>query len=301
MLKSAKKPEELEKIKETGKTGKIKQNTLRRPAAVLLPVAYLAALLLLAAAPLGWFAVTDRALFGAGSASWGSAPYVSITPTVDDYYLLRLLRTRSQVSGNAQTTAYDYRRELYVSARVDIDSMSRVNGAQAIALLDELHAAHVLTDGWYSIAAQQAAEHPNDFFITADSLGLVQFYCMDVPQEYERRYDAVTLFNLTLDSCTGKVVSLWLSTPDAAPDAPDPATVLDAWVAHNELEDLGDWAAPAGTTYAQSGWYSANGQALATCVADSYSRYLSNSSAVWNYMSMRLSYCPANALPPMAE
>ena len=55
-----------------------------------------AAIVPLAAIPLGWFALTDATLVGQRQDQ--ETPYTSLVPTGDDYYLLRQLNTRVELA-----------------------------------------------------------------------------------------------------------------------------------------------------------------------------------------------------------
>ena len=46
--------------------------------------------------------------------------------------------------------------------------------------------------------------------------------------------------------------------------------LLNAWVQWEGLTDLGDWTVPYGSDYAETGLYSARGNALLTCVYGSF-------------------------------
>ena len=222
-----------------------------------------AAIVPLAAIPLGWFALTDAALVGQRQNQ--ETPYTSLVPSGNDYYLLRQLDTRVKLAERSATgPLYDSEsgmEGMYLSGASYASGMDRAS-SDMVSYMDEillnLKDNRVLPEYWYVELRQEIDYWGGQVYYSTDSLGFVRL------SAFAGENQETCLANLEVDSLTGKVVSLWLSLEETY--EVDVGEVLLAWVELNELEGLGDWAVPVGTDYELSGLYSENGQALMTCV-----------------------------------
>lgn len=243
-----------------------------------------AAIVPLAAIPLGWFAVTDAALVGQRQNQ--ETPYTSLVPTGNDYYLLRQLNTRVKLAERGATgPLYDPENGtegMYLSGASYISGMDSA-GTDMVSYMDEillnLKDDRVLPEYWYVELRREIDYWGGQVYYSTDSLGFVRL------SAFGGENQEVCLANLEVDSLTGKVVSLWLSLEETY--EVDVGEVLLAWVELNELEGLGDWAVPVGTDYELSGLYSENGQALMTCATGEVSTY-SYSSEPRYFFSLQL-------------
>ena len=71
------------------------------------------------------------------------------------------------------------------------------------------------------------------------------------------------------------------------------SNLLNAWVQWEGLTDLGDWTVPYGSDYAETGLYSARGNALLTCVYGSFTL----DDVPRAYYSMQLTWQPYAPTP----
>lgn len=231
-----------------------------------------AAIVPLAAIPLGWFALTDAAMVGQTRDQ--QTPYTSILPTGDDYYLLRQLKTRVELAKRGSTgpvySEEDGVQGMYLSGATFSGNMTYAD-SDMVAYRDEvlttLVDGGVLPQTWYDQVMEEIDYWAGSTYYSTDSLGFLRL------KTYVGDDSGTCLLDLEVDSRTGKVVALWISAVQG--HEIDASTVLPAWVELNELDGLGDWTVPVGTDYEQSGLYSKNGQALMTCATgvDTYSDY----------------------------
>lgn len=251
-----------------------------------------AAILLLALLPAAVLAAGDTARFGKTYAVAGS--YISMTPTKDDYYLLRTLRSRASAHSREFSSE---NKELYLAAGSSVSTMIRDDamGAYADTLLAGMVADGALPEEWArgidervhapSQDANAGAADLNGYteagyYYSSDTLGFITI--CGVAQS--NRYEAWTVLRMVVESRTGQVVSLWINS-DAELPLPDPAVALPAWLAETGLDELGDWAPPTGTSYENSGLWSARGEALALCASHTYTRQ--DGSTAW-FLNMDL-------------
>lgn len=230
----------------------------RRPRRTLALAAGCAALVaLLAATLLAWFAFTDSTLLDRAAAM--DQPYTSITPTGEDYYLIRQLNAQKEAL-ERQYTGEDGD-QLYQAGGVIREEMiqSYTMGSYLQSLLSGLQAAGVITRGWYNAAVELIDQYSDFVYSSSDSLGFTRI-C--VFAGYDAYRPAVMV---VVESKTGTPVTLWICTSDNNPPPPVAQDCLNAWVAYCGLDGLGDWAAPSGTDYALSGLYSARGGVMASC------------------------------------
>lgn len=241
-----------------------------------------AAIVPLAAIPLGWFALTDAALVGQRQDQ--ETPYTSLVPTGDDYYLLRQLNTRVKLaqrsySGPMYSTG-DGVEGMYLSGATYSSGMTyAADDMQQYRdeVLQTLVEGGVLPQAWWDQVKEEIDYWAAPTYYSTDSLGFLRL------KTYVGENSQVCLLNMEVDSLTGKVVALWISALQG--HEIDPAAALPAWVELNELDGLGDWTVPTSTDYEQSGLYSHNGQALMTCATgvDTYS-----SSETRQFLSLQL-------------
>lgn len=245
-----------------------------------------AAIVPLAAIPLGWFALTDAALVGQRQNQ--ETPYTSLVPTGDDYYLLRQLNTRVKLALRGSTgpmySEEDGVQGMYVSGATYSGGMNYADSDMVDyrdEVLKTLVEGGVLPQTWYDQVMEEIDYWAGSTYYSTDSLGFLRL------KTYVGENSGICLLNLEVDSRTGKVVSLWISALQG--HEIDASTVLPAWVELNELDGLGDWAVPTGTDYEQSGLYSQNGQALMTCATgvDTYSDY----GNLRQFLSLQLGPC----------
>lgn len=231
-----------------------------------------AAIVPLAAIPLGWFALTDAALVGQRQDQ--ETPYTSLVPTGDDYYLLRQLNTRVELAQKSVAgplyTEEDGVQGMYLSGATYSADMAYADSTMEQyrdELLRTLVDGGVLPQAWMDQINQEMDYWAGTTYYSTDSLGFVRLVtCVGENSD-------ICILNLEADSLTGKVVALWISAEQG--HEVDPSVSLPAWVELNELDGLGDWTVPTGTDYEESGLYSASGQALMTCAtgSDTYTDY----------------------------
>lgn len=225
-----------------------------------------AAIVPLAAIPLGWFALTDAALVGQRQNQ--ETPYTSMVPTGDDYYLLRQLNTRVELARRIVTgPLYDEEsgmEGMYLSGATYAGGMTYADSdmqAYRDKVLETLVDGGVLPQAWYDQVMEEIEYWAGPTYYSTDTLGFVRMIT------YVGEESGICLMNMEVDSLTGKVVALWISAEQG--HEADPSVSLPAWVELNELDGLGDWTVPTGTDYEESGLYSKNGQVLMTCATGS--------------------------------
>lgn len=252
------------------------------------------AVLLCAAAPAVFLAITDSARFGRVSAA--AVIHRAARPASDDYYLLNQLAKRSadHSEQTLQTPGF------YVAGSSNISEMTPgyTMREEALQTLQGLADSGVLPQAWVDVAGDWADDSyytnyngtqywMNYPYYTLDSLGF-----LTVTRYAVRDNNPYIVFTLTLDSRTGSVINAWISAPEEL-EAPGPEA-LTAWMAQIGLDTLGDWETPENTPF-QNALYSANGQALATCAVNSVTPvyYTDPDYQRW-YISLSLSsYTPA--------
>ena len=276
----------------------------RIPAALLLALCGLL-VVALALMPLGWFALNDQALFRRQQTA--ETAYTSITPEAGDYYLLRQLEARENGSASNWTgQVFDPDGNFYMPANIDVSGMIQSDAVRELSLtrMEEMVQAGILPQAWYD-TARSNLEMLEDTgtggcYSTTDSLGFIQIMAIEVQGDGSSgyRYLQRTYYNMQLDSRTGDVVALWVRCPAGESlDLPDPAQVLPAWAAWCGLEELGDWAAPADTIYAGTGYYSQRGQVLMTCSGGSYNYYDNDTC----YLSYQMLHRTPEELPSLGQ
>lgn len=95
-------------------------------------------------------------------------------------------------------------------------------------------------------------------------------------------------------------LNLWVQAPlddptllSGSPVSLNISDLLNAWVQWEGLTDLGDWTVPYGSDYAETGLYSARGNALLTCVYGSFTL----DDVPRAYYSMQLTWQPYAPTP----
>lgn len=225
----------------------------------------LLALIPLALAPALFLHLADRYTLGRVQAV--AEPFAPRPQSLEDFYLLRQLALRG---GCAVTDSTDSKMnsEIYVPATVLRSGMTfdAAMGTYALDLMQRMVDAGALPEGWLAALGGAVGQRENGyangyFYYSSDSLGFVQIHA------YNGMWSNHLLMAMTVESHTGRVVRLWLGLPaDSGAAAPaDPGALLQAFVAFNGLDTLGDWAPPEGSAYAETGLYSAAGQVLAAC------------------------------------
>lgn len=238
-----------------------------------------------AATPAVFLAATDAASFN--TIETVADPYTAPTPTAEDYYILRQLAARAQngVSEPVAEPAEIPRQgpKLYISAAKNLSTMDYADEATRTEVLDALNrlaACGAVPQDWVdqlSKYTDDGAEYRyggvyydlNMAFCSVDSLGFVTVRWFDGQGQ-----DLYTRASVTIDSRTGTVVEVWFSLPaDSAPPVQLPdEDALRAFAAQAGLEGLGDWAAPADSSYTCA-LYSANGSALIAASTHPYTVY----------------------------
>lgn len=229
-------------------------------------------------------------------------PYTAPVPNGDDYYVLRQLQARQQTEKRTDDTAQENGRvKLYLSAGSSLREMSS-NASYKADVTDALQGlvdCGALPRAWAD-AALNWSDTESDYYesydtnywldtvyYSFDSVGIVTF------RRYAMYSDQLrTAFSLTMDSRTGQVVSVWISTAtgDNMPEADDDN--LQAFVAQAGLASLGDWAVRDDLTYTNA-LYSANGQALAAADCKDYQL----EDMTLPYYSMAITLCAEDNLP----
>lgn len=242
----------------------------------LLPLALCGlAVAALGAIPPAWFALTDAALLNRGLSQ--SDPYTSLSPTADDYYLIRQLRTQMEntllanQTGTAVHPEVEQSRSVYLPAEEFRYSMSTAGSDMRDyleSLLAELYEGDVLTQTAYDriMQAVTSTDSQGIVYYSTDSLGFVRLSIFS-----DTDNENLPTVSLMVDSKTGRVVWGWFCLPE--PLYLDPAVALPAWVELSGLDGLGDWGPPPGQDYAESGLYSRNGQLLVACATVPLSVY----------------------------
>lgn len=253
----------------------------------------------LALLPLSVFAVADAARFQAVESA--QQPYTSVSPTSDDFYLLRTLRSRSQARYGNMSSRPDVP-SLYLAAKTARDSMARSPEVYdyALEILQSMADCGALSQNWANAVTKQIEENPYDFYTSSDTLGLVTIsYFTDENGGFFT--NPATLYSVTVDGKTGAVVSLFLTHPQNH-SMPAQNVALNAFINQAGLSSLADWSQPVGTSYEKSGLYSMRGQALVTCATGEYSTYYSNGTKpVRFYYSLLLSTLDETLLGAMKQ
>ena len=267
----------------------------------LLILACAALVAVLACLPLLWFRIQDASLFGI--ARKNSGLYESREVSGDDFYLLQQVKNRTQMSRTIwmTSTGLGTAASLYTPAGSSRSDMTTSNTAAdfTASLLTELNDAGVLPDAWYHAAADSLSSYnSNELYTSSDSLGITRVlrYPHAAYDESDPAYYEYPVFALDYDNKTGRLLSLWIQSPldgTVVQESPDTSTLLNAWVQWEGLADLGDWTAPYGSDYAETGLYSAKGNALLTCVSGIFSV----DDASYAYYSMQLNWQPYDPTP----
>lgn len=249
----------------------MKRLHLRRPGrGALLVGLCLLALIPLALAPALLLRLTD--LYTMGRVQAVAEPYAPQTQSMEDFYLLRQLAQRGQALRGGSNAALSS--DIYAPAASYRSSMSidTAMGTYALDLMQEMADAGALPESWLEalggLVGQRETGYDNGYFYYSnDSLGFIRI------NAYNGGWGSHLLFSMTVESHTGRVVQLWLGLPaDSGTAAPaDARALLEAFVAYNGLDTLGDWAPPEGSAYAENGLYSAAGQVLAACACYDFS------------------------------
>ena len=246
-----------------------------------------------------------------------AAPYAAPVPSGDDYYILRQLQTRQQdqstatVRDAAQSTSPDREPEppeltgpkLYIGADSSLREMKSYAGYKTTVAdaMQSLVDCGALPQVWADAAlnwADTESDEYNDYsgyywldsvYYSFDSAGIVTF----------RRYaiyagELRTAFSLVMDSRTGQVISVWISTTESdQPGMPEATTEnLQAFLAQAGLASLGDWTARPDLTYTQA-LYSTNGQALVAADCKNYAI----ADVTMPYFSLGITLCAEENLP----
>lgn len=228
-----------------------------RTALILLACAL--AVAMTAAAPALMFALGDIARFARPADV--DKPYASRTVDGDDLYLVRMLHERQEASVAASAGQQSSGQSLYLGASFSFDSMQNDISlpVRCAEILRQLADGGVLPYNWVDETLAATSYDPDSFRGSSDSLGFT------VIGYFPGWTDDVQQMSMTLESRTGKLVSLQMIAPDDA-SVPDASTVLNAWIQLCDLDILGDWTIPVGTQWESTGLYSARGGLLATCV-----------------------------------
>ncbi len=270
----------------------------------LLMLACAALVAVLACLPLLWFRAQDSRMFGV--ARKNASLYESRQVSGDDFYLLQQVKNRTQmnridwmVSAGLDGTA-----SLYTPAGSSRYDMTASDTAAdfAASLLTQLHDAEVLPDTWYHVAADNMSSYSGELYTSSDSLGITRLlrYPHAAYDESDPEYNEYPTFALDYDNKTGRLLNLWVQAPldepillSGSPVSLSTPDLLNAWVQWEGLADLGDWTAPYGSDYAETGLYSARGNALLTCVYGTFSI----DDVPRAYYSMQLTWQPYDPTP----
>ena len=173
----------------------------------------------------------------------------------------------------------------------------------AASLLTQLHDAEVLPDTWYHVAADNLSSYSSgELYTSSDSLGITRLlrYPHAAYDESDPEYNESPTFALDYDNKTGRLLNLWVQAPlddptllSGSPVSLNISDLLNAWVQWEGLADLGDWTVPYGSDYAETGLYSARGNALLTCVYGSFTL----DDVPRAYYSMQLTWQPYAPTP----
>lgn len=272
-----------------------------------------AAVLVCAAAPAVFLTAVDAAALGHSEAV--ADAYQAPTPQGSDYYILRQLTARQQQSMATYTLPTEEEEtpsalKMYIGAQNGLESM--MNGYQYKETVDSAFqmlvdcgaiapewaawATDWGTSQYYQPYTEQTYDLSTPYYAT-DSLGFVTLKRFALEQE-----TLYTVFSLTMDSRTGVITQVWVSAPrqgEAIPASPDEAG-LRAFADQAGLENLGDWAVPEQTPYANA-LYSANGEALITATVSPYEYNGWNNGNIvtsdrW-FLSLSLQPCTEGELP----
>ena len=145
----------------------------RRRAGLLLGCAALMALL--AAVPLGWFALSDAALLDRPAAM--TQPYESVTPSGDDFYLIRQLRTQAELAAASYATGTPNDGDiLYTPSGNSVYGMTYnyAMGNYLQNLLDEMSMAGVLERSWATAAREAIETTGGNVYYSNDTLGFTR-------------------------------------------------------------------------------------------------------------------------------
>lgn len=275
------------------------------------------AVLVCAAAPAVFLTAVDAAALGRSAAV--ADAYQAPMPQGSDYYILRQLTARQQQNSAVLNHPSEEEKtpsalKMYIGAQNGLESM--MNGYQYKETVDAAFQAladcGAIAPEWaawatdwgqneyYEIYSGRAYDLSTPYYAT-DSLGFVTLKRFALEQGA-----LYTVFSLTMDSRTGVVTQVWVSTPrqgENAPVAPDEAG-LRAFADQAGLENLGDWAVPEQTPYAHA-LYSANGEALITATVSPYEYSGWNdgntiTSDRW-FLSLSLQPCTAEELPTIVS
>ena len=238
------------------------------------------ACLLLAALPVGLFALTDAALLARPHAR--SIPSHTLAPKGEDLYLVRMLQNRASSKKNTGMMGESNQESLYVAMQNSKELMQQGYYVAEMmrAQLENLRAAQVLPQEWYDVLDDQIRKNVNCYMGT-DSLGFVQMTCFSPTNE-----PPYTICTLTLESKTGKIVSFW-ATRKSVPSTMQPQTTLVFYAQYLQLDMLKDWAPPTGTSFEKSGLYSGFGELLLTCAENNYTDlYAQTQKNAYQYFSL---------------
>lgn len=271
----------------------------------LLMLACAALVAVLACLPLLWFRAQDARMFGTVNQSSGL--YESREVSGDDFYLLQQVKNRTQMNRTdwMVSAGLDGTAALYTPAGNSRYNMTSSDTAAdfAASLLTQLHDAEVLPDTWYHVAADNLSSYSSgELYTSSDSLGITRLlrYPHAAYDESDPEYNESPTFALDYDNKTGRLLNLWVQAPlddptllSGSPVSLNISDLLNAWVQWEGLTDLGDWTVPYGSDYAETGLYSARGNALLTCVYGSFTL----DDVPRAYYSMQLTWQPYAPTP----
>lgn len=271
----------------------------------LLMLACAALVAVLACLPLLWFRAQDARMFGTVNQSSGL--YESRDVSGDDFYLLQQVKNRTQMNRTdwMVSAGLDGTAALYTPAGNNRYNMTSSDTAAdfAASLLTQLHDAEVLPDIWYHVAADNLSSYSSgELYTSSDSLGITRLlrYPHAAYDESDPEYNESPTFALDYDNKTGRLLNLWVQAPlddptllSGSPVLLNISDLLNAWVQWEGLTDLGDWTVPYGSDYAETGLYSARGNALLTCVYGSFTL----DDVPRAYYSMQLTWQPYAPTP----
>ena len=271
----------------------------------LLMLACAALVAVLACLPLLWFRAQDARMFGTVNQSSGL--YESREVSGDDFYLLQQVKNRTQMNRTdwMVSAGLDGTAALYTPAGNSRYNMTSSDTAAdfAASLLTQLHDAEVLPDTWYHVAADNLSSYSSgELYTSSDSLGITRLlrYPHATYDESDPEYNESPTFALDYDNKTGRLLNLWVQAPlddptllSGSPVLLNISDLLNAWVQWEGLTDLGDWTVPYGSDYAETGLYSARGNALLTCVYGSFTL----DDVPRAYYSMQLTWQPYAPTP----
>ena len=263
--------------------------------------------LVCAAAPAVFLSVVDAASLGHSQAV--ANPYTAPTPTADDYYLLRQLSarqlTQSKYTFQPGDTGQERKPLIYYNNQAN-DLTDMTNGWDYVdtvnTALQSLADAGAISQAWADYAADWYSTEETTLttyderqysltvpYYSVDSLGLVTFKRFAVQNGVP-----TTLMALKMDSRTGQVISVWISTTESDRASMPEATTenLQAFLAQAGLASLGDWTARPDLTYTQA-LYSTNGQALVAADCKNYAI----ADVTMPYFSLGITLCAEENLP----